>query len=216
MMRVTLLIVLTALSASFTYARTADALLKELRAKMTRAKSYTAQLKIKVDVPFMRVPDMTATLKHTAPDKTTIDAPGFAMLPKDGVDLGALKLLSKDFTAIDMGVENSMRKIKVLPSDESSDIVVATIWVDTTAMVARKVVSTTKKAGTVTIELSYDNAKARSYALPSFTKISMEMDALKIPKSISGDFDGNSRKPAAKPGPVKATVQVWYESYVIK
>lgn len=216
MMRVILLIVLTALSASFTYARTADALLKELRAKMTRAKSYTAQLKIKVDVPFMRVPDMTATLKHTAPDKTTIDAPGFAMLPKDGVDLGALKMLSKDFTAIDMGVENSMRKIKVLPSDESSDIVVATIWVDTTAMVARKVVSTTKKAGTVTIELSYDNAKARAYALPSFTKISMEMDALKIPKSISGDFDGNSRKPAAKPGPVKATVQVWYESYVIK
>ncbi len=216
MMRVTLLIVLTALSASFTYARTADALLKELRAKMTRAKSYTAQLKIKVDVPFMRVPDMTATLKHTAPDKTTIDAPGFAMLPKDGVDLGALKMLSKDFTAIDMGVENSMRKIKVLPSDESSDIVVATIWVDTTAMVARKVISTTKKAGTVTIELSYGNAKARSYALPSFTKISMEMDALKIPKSISGDFDGNSRKPAAKPGPVKATVQVWYESYVIK
>ena len=216
MMRVTLLIVLTALSASFTYARTADSLQKELRAKMTRSKSYTAQLKIKVDVPFMRVPDMTATLKHTAPDKTTIDAPGFAMLPKDGVDLGALKLLSKDFTAIDMGVENSMRKIKVLPSDESSDIVVATIWVDTTAMVARKVISTTKKAGTVTIELSYDNAKARSYALPSFTKISMEMDALKIPKSISGDFDGNSRKPAAKPGPVKATVQVWYESYVIK
>ncbi len=216
MMRVTLLIVLTALSASFTYARTADVLLKELRAKMTRAKSYTAQLKIKVEVPFMRVPDMTATLKHTAPDKTTIDAPGFAMLPKEGVDLGALKMLSKDFTAIDMGVENSMRKIKVLPSDESSDIVVATIWVDTTAMVARKVISTTKKAGTVTIQLSYDNTKARSYALPSFTKISMELDALKIPKAISGDFDGSSRKPPAKPGPVTATVQVWYESYVIK
>lgn len=216
MMRVCSLVVLMVVVATASYARTADVLLKELRAKMARAKSYTAQLNIKVDVPFMRVPDMTATLKHTAPDKTTIDAPGFAMLPKDGVDLGALKLLSKDFTAIDMGVENSMRKIKVLPSDESSDIVVATIWVDTTAMVARKVVSTTKKAGTVTIELSYDNAKARSYALPSFTKISMEMDPLKIPKSISGDFDGNSRKPAAKPGPVKATVQVWYNSYVIK
>jgi len=216
MMRVCSLVVLMVVVATASYARTADALLKELRAKMARAKSYTAQLNIKVDVPFMRVPDMTATLKHTAPDKTTIDAPGFAMLPKDGVDLGALKLLSKDFTAIDMGVENSMRKIKVLPSDESSDIVVATIWVDTTAMVARKVVSTTKKAGTVTIELSYDNAKARAYALPSFTKISMEMDPLKIPKSISGDFDGNSRKPAAKPGPVKATVQVWYNSYVIK
>jgi hypothetical protein len=216
MMRVVSLIALTLFAASAAHARTADALLKELRAKMTRAKSYTAQLAIKVDVPFMRVPDMTATLKHTAPDKTTIDAPGFAMLPKEGVDLGALKLLSKDFTAIDMGVEKSMRKIKVLPSDESSDIVVATIWVDTVAMVARKVVSTTKKAGTVTIDLSYDDAKARVYALPSFTKISMEMDPLKIPKSISGDFDGNSRKPAAKPGPVKAVVEVRYSKYDIK
>lgn len=216
MMRAFAIAMLMLVSISASSARTADALLKDLRSKMMRARSYTAQLTIKVDVPFMRVPDMTATLKHTAPDNTTIESPGFAMLPKDGVDLGALKLLSKDFTAIDMGIENKMRKIKVLPSDESSDIVVATIWVDTTAMVARRVVSTTKKAGTVTIELSYDDAKARAYALPSATTISMEMDALKIPRSISGDFDAKSRKPAAKQGPVKATVKVWYNNYVIK
>lgn len=216
MMRAFAIAMLMLVSISASSARTADALLRDLRSKMMRARSYTAQLTIKVDVPFMRVPDMTATLKHTAPDNTTIESPGFAMLPKDGVDLGALKLLSKDFTAIDMGVENKMRKIKVLPSDESSDIVVATIWVDTTAMVARRVVSTTKKAGTVTIELSYDDAKARAYALPSATTISMEMDALKIPRSISGDFDAKSRKPAAKQGPVKATVKVWYNNYVIK
>ncbi len=216
MMRTFALVLLMLISISASPARTADALLKELRSKMMRARSYTAQLTIKVDVPFMRVPDMTATLKHTAPDNTTIESPGFAMLPKEGVDLGALKLLSKDFTAIDVGTENSMRKIKVLPNDESSDIVVATIWVDTTAMVARRVVSTTKKAGTVTIELSYDNAKARAYALPSATTISMEMDALKIPRSISGDFDAKSRNTAAKQGPVTATVKVWYNNYVIK
>lgn len=216
MIRAFALPLLVLVSISATSARTADVLLKELRTKMMRARSYTAQLTIKVDVPFMRVPDMTATLKHTAPDKTTIDSPGFAMLPKEGIDLGALKLLSKDFTAIDVGTENSMRKIKVLPNDESSEIVVATIWVDTTAMVARRVVSTTKKTGTVTVELSYDNAKARAYALPSATTISMEMDALKIPRSISGDFDAKSRNTAAKQGPVKATVKVWYKNYVIK
>lgn len=216
MMRAFAIALLMLVSVSASSARTADALLRDLRSKMMRARSYTAQLTIKVDVPFMRVPDMTATLKHTAPDNTTIESPGFAMLPKDGVDLGALKLLSRDFTAIDMGVENKMRKIKVLPSDESSDIVVATIWVDTTAMVARRVVSTTKKAGTVTIELSYDDAKARAYALPSATTISMEMDALKIPRSISGDFDAKSRNTASKQGPVKATVKVWYNNYVIK
>jgi hypothetical protein len=44
----------------------------------------------------------------------------------------------------------------------------------------------------------------------------MEMDPLKIPKSISGDFDGNSRKQAAKPGPVKAVVEVRYSKYDIK
>ncbi|MBK6417640.1 MAG: hypothetical protein IPF79_00365 [Ignavibacteria bacterium] len=214
-----LLIVLVLLAPSLIQARTATDLLNELKAKMQRVKRYTAELSIKVDVPFMKVPVSTATLTHVAPDKTTIDAPGFAMIPKQGADMSALKLLSKDFAAVDMGTEQwqgiVLRKIKVLPADEESDVVVATLWIDTTMMVARKVVSTTKKAGTITAELVYDDAKAREYGLPSYTKIMMEIGSFEIPKSMSGDFNESSRDTKPKNGPQKAVVEIWYSKFRI-
>jgi len=214
-----LLVITVLLAPSLVQARTATELLNELKAKMQRVKRYTAELSIKVDVPFMKVPVSTATLTHVAPDKTTIDAPGFAMIPKQGADMSALKLLSKDFAAVDMGTEQwqgiTMRKIKVLPADEESDVVVATLWIDTTLMVARKVVSTTKKAGTITAELVYDDAKAREYGLPSYTKIMMEIGSFEIPKSMSGDFNESSRDTKPKSGPQKAVVEIWYSKFRI-
>ncbi len=214
-----LLVITVLLAPSLVQARTATELLNELKAKMQRVKRYTAELSIKVDVPFMNVPVSTATLTHVAPDKTTIDAPGFAMIPKQGADMSALKLLSKDFAAVDMGTEQwqgiTMRKIKVLPADEESDVVVATLWIDTTLMVARKVVSTTKKAGTITAELVYDDAKAREYGLPSYTKIMMEIGSFEIPKSMSGDFNESSRDAKPKTGPQKAVVEIWYSKFRI-
>ena len=201
-------------------ARTTNELLNDLKIKMQRVKSYTSELTIKVDVPFMKVPVSKATLSHVAPDKTTIDAPGFAMIPKQGPDMSALKLLNSDYAAVDMGTEEwqgvRMRKIKVLPADESSDIVVATLWIDTTMMVARKVMSTTKKAGTITAELVYENATARSYGLPSYTKLIMEIGSFEIPKSMSGDFNESSSDiKTAKNTPQKAMVEIWYAKYRI-
>ncbi|MCX6140408.1 MAG: hypothetical protein NTX15_06195 [Candidatus Kapabacteria bacterium] len=215
-----LLVITVLIAPSLIYARTATELLNELKAKMQRVKQYTAELSIKVDVPFMKVPVTTATLTHIAPDKTTIDAPGFAMIPKQGADMSALKLLSKDFTAVDMGTEQwqgvVMRKIKVLPADEDQDVVVATLWIDTTMMVARKIVSTTKKAGTITAELVYSDAKARAYSLPSYTKIIMEIGSFEIPKSMSGDFNESSRDTKPKAGPQKAVVEIWYGKFRIQ
>ncbi len=200
-------------------ARTANELLTDIKIKMQRVKSYTSELTIKVDVPFMKVPISKATLTHTAPDKTTIDAPGFAMIPTQGADMSALKLLNNDYAAVDMGTEEwqgvRMRKIKVLPADESSDIVVATLWIDTTMMVARKVMSTTKKAGTITAELVYADANARVYGLPSYTKLIMEIGTFEIPKTMSGDFNESSRDTKPKNGPQKAVVEIWYAKYRI-
>ena len=200
-------------------ARTANEILSDIKIKMQRVKSYTSELTIKVDVPFMKVPVSKATLTHVAPDKTTIDAPGFAMIPKQGADMSALKLLNSDYAAVDMGIEEwqgvRMRKIKVLPADESSDIVVATLWIDTTMMVARKVMSTTKKAGTITAELVYADANARVYGLPSYTKLIMEIGSFEIPKTMSGDFNESSRDTKPKNGPQKAVVEIWYAKYRI-
>lgn len=215
----------------------ANGLMDQIKQRMQRVTSYTADLKIKIDISFMKVPDAKAKISFVAPDKTTIEAPGFAMLPKQGADLNALKLLSKPYVAVDAGSEMfqgvRMRKVKVIPADEESDIAVATVYVDTTMMVARKIVTTSRKGGTATAELVYDHAQARNVGLPSYIKLMFDVGAFDLPKTMTGDFEsnrtqgtGNGERGSESEGrrtsdagrrtTEQAVVEIWYSGYVIK
>ncbi len=234
----TILLVTVALISASTVALAADAtvLIDQIKQRMERITSYTAELKIKVDVSFMKVPESKATLSHVAPDKTTINAPGFAMLPKQGADLGPLMLLSKPHASVDAGTEEfqgvRMRKVKIIPADETTEIVVATVLIDTTLMVPRKIITTTRAGGTATAELVYDNAEARSVVLPSYIKLIFDIGAFELPKTMTGDFEkkkgtgngeqgtGNGEQGTKKDGgrktTEKAVVEIWYTKYQIK
>lgn len=197
----------------------AKELLVSIRKRMESSGKYTADLRLKVDIPFIKAPEARATLTFTPPNSTKITSKGFAMIPKQSTELSALSLLSGDFAAIDMGTESwkglTLRKIKIIPADESASIVLATLYVDASAMLTRKVVATSKTGGSVTAELSYDNAKAASFCLPSYTKLMMEVPNFEIPRTITGDFNESSqpKKPADPNGKTKATVEIWYEKY---
>lgn len=197
---------------------TAQQLLDALYKKMTSAKTYTSEMNIKVDVAFLKAPEAKAKIWFKAPDKTHIEAPGFAMIPKQGADLSASTLLSKPYASVDAGTEMfqgvQMRKIKVLPADESLDIAVATIYVDTTLMIPRKVVTTSRKGGTVVAELVYTDLQAREFCLPSYVKLMMEIGAFELPKTMTGDFDAPKKDPKkSKDGKTTATVEIWYVNY---
>lgn len=195
------------------------ALLLSIRKRMESSGRYTADLRLKVDIPFIKAPVSKATLTFTPPNTTKITAPGFAMIPKQSTDLSALSLLRGEFAAIDMGTESwkgqTVRKIKVIPADEASNVVLATLYIDTTALITRKVVGTSKSGGTVTAELVYDDAKAATFGLPSYMKIMMEVPNFEIPRTITGDFNESStnKKPVDPNGKTKASVEIWYEKY---
>lgn len=197
----------------------AKALLLSIRKRMESSGKYTADLRLKVDIPFLKAPEATATLVFTPPNSTKISSKGFAMIPKQSTELSALSLLSGEFAAIDMGTESwkglTLRKIKIIPADESGNIVVATLFVDEAALLTRKVTATGKTGGTVMAELTYDNAKAAAFSLPSYMKIMMEVPNFEIPRSITGDFNESSQpKKASDPnGKTKATVEIWYVKY---
>ena len=223
----------------------ANVLLESIKQRMQKVASYTADLKIHVDISFMKVPDTKARITYTAPDKTNIVAPGFAMLPKQGADLSALKLLSKPYAAVDAGTEMfqgiRMRKIKVIPADDGADIAVATLLIDTTLMVPRKIVTTSRTGGTATAELVYDNTEARAAVLPSYIKLMFEVGKFDLPKTMTGDFEksgngeqgtgngergtgngergtGNSGRRTMDAGrqSTDAVVEVWYMNYRIR
>ncbi|MBU3699228.1 MAG: hypothetical protein FGM33_04350 [Candidatus Kapabacteria bacterium] len=197
----------------------AKTLLLSIRKRMESSGKYSADLRLKVDIPFIKAPEARATLAFTPPNSTKITAKGFAMIPKQSTDLSALSLLSGEFAAIDMGTENwkgqTLRKIKVIPADESANIVLATLFIDADALLTRKVVATSKAGGSVTAEMIYDNAKAAAFCLPSYMKIMMEVPNFEIPRTITGDFNESSqpKKPADPNGKTKATVEIWYETY---
>jgi hypothetical protein len=77
-------------------------------------------------------------------------------------------LISKDFVAIPSGdskVGNTLVKvIKLLPTNENSDVVLTTLYIDEPAQLIRKANTTTKENGTYEMEMIY--GKYASFGLP--------------------------------------------------
>lgn len=206
---------LTTISVS---AQTAQQLVDGIKTRMNSVKSYKAAMRIKLDIPFLTAPESDATMYYKSPDKTHIDAPGFAMLPKRGADATIQRILDKPYVAVDAGREKfrgtMMRRVKIIPTEEGGDIAVATVWIDTVQNVPRKVVSTTRQGGTITAELVFNEAKTRACCLPSYIKLMMDVGAYKLPKTMSGELD----KPASTdseeaPKSNTAIVEIWYSKY---
>jgi len=212
-------------------ATSAQELMDQIKQRMKGARTYIADMKLKVDIPFLKAPPSEATIWFKAPNKTHIESPGFAMIPKQGADLSAATLLAAPYTAFDSGLEafhgTMMRKIRIIPLDDDAEIAVATVWVDTTQMVPRKVVSTAKRGGTFTAELVYANEEARQFCLPSYIKLFFDIGEFKLPKTMTGDFDeeddgdgkaetGDQRATSNEQrNSKKAIVQIWYKNYRI-
>ena len=192
-----------------------------MKGRMKGVSSYKTSMRIKLDIPYLKAPESQATMYFKAPDKTHVDAPGFAMLPKRGADVTIQRVLDKPYVAVDAGREAflgvQMRKVKILPTEEGGEIAVATVWIDTNLNVPRKVVSTTKQGGTVTAELVFDDAKARAYCLPSYVKLMFDIGSYQMSKVMSGDIDKPASSEAdeakAKEKSTKATVEIWYSDY---
>jgi len=214
-------LVLVTFSPAALWSATAQDYLDQIKAKMSAVKKYSAELRIKVDVPFLKAPESTASITFEAPDKTTIDAPGFAMIPKQGADLSAQRILSKPYLAVDAGTDVfrgiRMRKVKIVPVDDADDIATAVIWIDTISVLPMKVVTTTRTGGTVTAELVYDVPAAREKGLPSYVKLMMNIGNFELPKTMTGDFETPSPQKGAKGAQNgMATVEIWYTKYKIQ
>ncbi|MCU0330844.1 MAG: hypothetical protein MUC47_07690 [Candidatus Kapabacteria bacterium] len=215
MIRFLLVTTLLVTTSRIALATDAQELLRNVTNKLQGVQTYVADVRIKVDIAFLKAPESKATIYFKAPNRTAIDAPGFAMIPKQGADLSAANILRRPHQAIDGGTApfqgKTLRRVKVLPTEENADIVVATLWIDEEQLIVRKVETTTKQGGTVVAELVYDNAQARSFGLPSYAKLMLDIGSFELPKTMTGDFDAPSKQSNGKSQ--KAIVEVWYSSY---
>ena len=195
----------------------ANALISRVNKKFNSVKDYKAAAVIKTDIPFIKMLSVSADIYYKQPDKVHIDTKGIAILPKqtNGFMMDALKD-SNTFMAIDAGntIVNNIQVhiIKVLPTSDTSDLILGTFYIEDKTSLIHKAQITSKSRGTVDVMMKY--GQYANYNLPDTIIFEMDVNKFKIPKAVAADLENNSKKDTDKK-PKKGKVTITYKNYSI-
>jgi hypothetical protein len=202
-------------------AQDATPLIKKLRAKMDLVNDYKASGNLKTDVSFLKIPVARVNVFYKKPDRFRIRKDGgISLLPKGGVSINLNALMTTgEVTAISAGESvvdgNVLKVVKLLPSQDESDIILSTLYVDEKNLLIRKAVTSTRENGTYQMDMKY--GKYAQYGLPDKVVVTFNTKDYKLPKGITFEYE-TGEKPV-KPGDgaknKKGRVEITYDSYQI-
>jgi len=198
-------------------AQTAEEIVQKIKMKLEKINDYEAEGKMKTNVAFIKAPVATVKVFYKKPDKLLIlNESGISFIPKGSVNININNVFVNmhAFDIIDAGRDNAgLRVIKLLPKDDTADIVLSTLYVDEKNMLVKKSKTTTKENGTYELEMNY--AKFLEYGLPDRIIFSFNTKDYKLPKGITLDYDDGSEKNGDKLKNKRGTVEISYKSYII-
>jgi len=200
-------------------AKNPEAMLDKVKLEFEKVEDYQVDVKIKVDVDFLKMPDREATIYYKKPDKFHIDSENFAMLPKSGLNFSPLGFLNYKYTAFYEredtvnGILTSV--IKVIPLEGDADVILSTLWVDIKRNIILKVESSRKPQGTFIIDLNYLKT-SEGFWLPSSLVFSFTVDRSLLPRRFN-DPDASESKEKTKDSEKSKTGKVYltYSNYRI-
>lgn len=201
------------------YAQEPDALIKQVREKVEKVNDYIASGKMKTNVIFMKVPLANIKVYFKKPNKLKIkNESGISLIPKGSISISLNNMLSATgYTALDAGNakvgKTDVKIIRLLPNDDTSEIVLSTLYIDPARLLVLKSKTTTKENGTYELEMTYN--KFADYALPDKVIFSFNTKDYKLPKGITFDYDDGSEKKKDDGKPKKGKVELTYSSYII-
>ena len=176
-----------------------EAMLDKVKLEFEKVEDYQVDVKIKVDVDFLKMPDREATIYYKRPDKFHIDSENFAMVPKSGLNFSPLGFLNYKYTAFYEredtvnGILTSV--IKVIPLEGDADVILSSFWVDTKRNLILKVEASRKPQGTYIIDLKYLKT-SEGFWLPSALVFSFTVDRSLISKRFNEPGDSESKEKA--------------------
>lgn len=202
----------------------ANALFLKLRQKLDAVKDYVADVRMKVNVSFMRVPPLSGKLYFKAPDKMKLDRTGgISIMPRKSISMTLNSLIpAGEATVIDAGYEQlgnvRTRVVKVVPGSDQTNIVLTKIWIDEERLLALRTETTTRDNGTVKMDLQYGNYIAQG--LPDHVTFLLDVKDYKLPKGVTMDYDNTmaEAKTPAKAEAVKSKkgkIEITYLKYEI-
>ncbi len=192
------------------------AILNKVKASFAKVKDYKADISVKVNMEYLKVPDMKATMYFKQPNKTKLDSKEFAMLPKQAFNFSPTAMLEKDFSAIYVKQDKidgrTMHVVKVIPNSDSAIIILSTVWIDAEKNLVRRVESTARRGGSTQIELMYDNNF--QYPLPKKILFSLDVPKLQFiqdPRNKKLDTNKKSGQKTTERG----SVEIFYSNYKV-
>jgi hypothetical protein len=209
--------VLILIAGTFSQEKNPEAILEKVKLEFEKVEDYQVDVKIKVDVDFLKMPDREATIYYKKPDKFHIDSENFAMLPKSGLNFSPLGFLNYKYTAfyerIDTINGTLTSVVKVIPLEGSTDVILSTFWVDTTRNLILKVESSRKPQGTYIIDLKYLKT-GEGFWFPSSLVFSFTVDRSLIPKRFNDTGHSESKeKTKYSEEPESGKVYLNYSNY---
>ncbi|MBS1729650.1 MAG: hypothetical protein JSS67_02615 [Bacteroidetes bacterium] len=217
-MKILLLGIFYIFSFQFLKAQDAATLVGKLKEKLQQVHDYEATGVLKTDVAFIKAPAGKVIVYYKSPDKISLKRQsGISILPKGGMNVNMASLMSFDYLAIDAGeaVVNGVhtRIIKLLPNDESSELVLSTLYIDPVKILLLKSITTTKSNGTYEMLMTY--GKYEQYGLPDKVIFSFNTKDYKIPKGFTLEFNDADKAELEKMKNKKGKVEITYSSYSI-
>jgi outer membrane lipoprotein-sorting protein len=213
-----LLLVLLLISSTQAQNKDPKKMLEDVKNEYEQIKDYQADIHIKVDIPFIKMPERKAVIYFKQPDKIHIESGGFAILPKEGIKFSPLTMLESDYTALyerEESVGNIIAAVvKIIPLNSESDLLLSTLWIDPVQNRILKIESSRKPSGNFIIELSYGSET--EYNLPELISFTFSADpTLLQPQSHNqtGLDTEEASKDSAKTKPGK--VLIHYSNYKV-
>lgn len=210
-----LLILLFITTVGFAQNQKSEDILAKVKENFGKVNDYEVNVKIRVDVNFLKVPDSQAKIYYKQPDKIKLKSEGFALLPKEGLNFSPYSFLEGDHTSIldkeQVTEGHPCYIVKVIPLGDRGDLILTTLWIDKDRYIIRKIESTTKTNGTFSIDLKYaDNLK---YPLPSSMVFTFNVQKMQMPKEITGDMGEEDNEAKDKGSANKTTTGKVYINY---
>lgn len=170
-------------------------LLRSVYNTLQKAKDYTVQAHIKVEIPFIRMEPVDVKIFFKQKDKFKVESQGIAMVPRQGFDQ-ASKILAdtNSYTSILQGEERigiiQTKIVNVIPLSDTSDIVLAKFWIDPQQSVIVKSQLTTRSSGTIVTDYKYGSQIA--FGLPDEMTFWVDVKKFKAPKGTMVEVNKNA------------------------
>lgn len=163
--------------------------------KLQKAKDYSVQANIKVDMPFIRMLPIDATIYYKQKDKFKVESKSIAIVPRQGFDQASKMLADTNaFTAVAQGTEligtTQTSILNIIPLSDTSDLILGKLWVDPKQSLILKSQLTTKSNGTILTEYTYGTQSV--YGLPDKMVFSVDVKKFKVPKGVSADLNNST------------------------